>query len=70
MKTGIEIRIRVKICAISNQLNFVFLVQPARETQWLAQRANRRASAQAVTSKWQLRTTSPMNTDSSAGCDG
>ena len=29
--------------------------------------AFRRASAQAVTSKWQLRTTSPMNTNSSVG---
>ena len=29
--------------------------------------ASRRASAQAVTSKWQLRTTSPMNTNSSVG---
>ena len=52
-------------------------VQPAREARRLAQRAerprrglsalwaSRRASAQAVTSKWQLRTTSPMNTNSS-----
>ena len=32
--------------------------------------ASRRASAQAVTSKWQLRTTSPMNTNSSAGENG
>ena len=30
-------------------------------------RASRRASAQAVISKWQLRTTSPMNTNSSVG---
>ena len=29
--------------------------------------SSRRASAQAVTSKWELRTTSPMNTNSSAG---
>merc|ERR1719300_2159308 len=29
--------------------------------------SSRRASAQAVTSKWQLRTTSPMNTNSSVG---
>ena len=32
--------------------------------------SSRRASAQAVTSKWQLRTTSPMNTNSSAGENG
>ena len=32
--------------------------------------ASRRASAQAVTSKWQLRATSPMNTSSSAGENG
>ena len=53
------------------------VIQPAREARRLAQRAerprrglsalwaSRRASAQAVTSKWQLRTTSPMNTNSS-----
>ena len=29
--------------------------------------SSRRASAQAVTSKWQLRTTNPMNTNSSVG---
>ena len=29
--------------------------------------SSRRASAQAVISKWQLRTTSPMNTNSSVG---
>ena len=57
----------------------VLLVQPAREARWLAQRAERsrrdlsalwaswRASAQAVTSKWHFRTTSPINTASSAG---
>ena len=62
---------------------FVFVfVQPAREARRLAQRAgrprrglsalwaSRRASAQAVTSKWQLRATSPMNTSSSAGENG
>ena len=32
--------------------------------------ASRRASAQAITSKWQLCTTSPMNTSSSAGENG
>ena len=32
--------------------------------------SSRRASAQAVTSKWQLRTTSPMNTNSLAGENG
>ena len=59
--------------------NFSYLFQPAREARRLAQRAerprrglsalwaSRRASAQAVTSKWQLRTTSPMNTNSSVG---
>ena len=57
----------------------VSIFQPAREARRLAQRAerprrglsvlwaSRRASAQAVTSKWQLRTTSPMNTNSSVG---
>ena len=33
-------------------------------------RPSRRASAQAVTLKWQLRATSPMNTSSSAGENG
>merc|ERR1712208_225324 len=54
-----------------------WLIQPAHFARRLAQRAerprrglsalwaSRRASAQAVTSKWQLRTTSPMNTNSS-----
>ena len=57
-------------------------IQPAREARRLAQRAkrprrglsalwaSRRASAQAVTLKWQLRATSPMNTSSSAGENG
>ena len=42
-------------------------IQPAR---FGALWASRRASAQAVTSKWQLRATSPMNTSSSAGENG
>ena len=55
------------------------IFQPAREERRLAQRAERsrrdlsalwaswRASAQAVTSKWHFRTTSPTDTNSSAG---
>ena len=49
-----RLRFHLKVFPI-NQIRFF---QPARE-------ARRRASAQAVTSKWQLRTTSPMNTNSS-----
>ena len=51
-------------------LIFDIYIQPAREAHRVAQRASRRASAQAVTSKWQLRATSPMNTSSSAGENG
>ena len=55
------------------------LVQPVHEARQLAQRAersrrdlsalwaSRRASAQAVTSKWHFRTTNPINTASPAG---
>jgi len=65
-----------------NNIIINIIIQPAREARRLAQRAerprrglsalwaSRRASAQAVTSKWQLRATSPMNTSSSAGENG
>ena len=65
--------------SLSRYLSFF---QPAREARRLAQRAerprrglsalwaSRRASAQAVILKWQLRATSPMNTSSSAGENG
>ena len=46
----------------------VFMIFSAKEEE--DNLSSRRASAQAVTSKWQLRTTSPMNTNSSAGENG
>ena len=84
--SGISLKREAAIHSLNRSVSYhmakVKIFQPAREARRLAQRAERprrglsalwaswRASAQAVTLKWQLRATSPMNTSSSAGENG